>query len=145
MREKLARAVAILAVIGLGGVSVLFAEVQNRPQTTESRADHTHASGPQGGQEAPPVDTVRARTLFAELGCGGCHSVEDLGNPRNPLDGIGTRRSPASIRTWTLGEAAVADSLSPAVLRIKGTFADVPEVDLETLVSWLAGLRRPPP
>lgn len=140
MRERLARSVAVLTVTSLIGLSVLFAEAQN-PRATEPIADETRPFQESGGHEAPPVDTVRARALFTELGCGACHAVGDMGNPRNPLDGIGSRRTPASIRAWTIGEGAVADSLSPAALRVKRSYVDVPESDLELLASWLAGLK----
>lgn len=142
MRERLAKVVAVLTVSGLIGLSVLFAQVQNPPPAPGPAADDTHAFQKESGQESPPVDTVRARALFTELGCGACHAVGGMGNPRNPLDGIGIRRTPVSIRAWTIGEESVADSLSAAVLRVKSTYVDVPESDLELLVKWLAGFGR---
>ena len=141
MREKLARAVAIFVVCTLLALSVVLAQARNPPRTSERAGDETLPLQVRPPQDATPVDTVRARALFDELGCSGCHAVGGAGNPRNPLDGIGGRRTPASIRSWTIGEGAIADSLSGPVLRVKGTFADVREADLELLVAWLAGLK----
>ena len=141
MRERLARAVAIFVVGALLALSVVLAQARNPPRTSESAGDEAVPLEVRPGQDAPPVDTLRARALFDELGCSGCHAVGGTGNPRNPLDGIGSRRTPASIRTWTLGAGAVADSLSGAVLRVKGTYADLDEADLESLVDWLAELK----
>lgn len=141
IRERLSRAVAVVVVAALVALSVLFAEAHNRPQTSEPDPGETVASQDTTGPGAPRVDTTRARALFTELGCGGCHAVGSLGNPRIPLDRIGSRRTPASIRAWTIGEEAVADSISPGILRVKRAWTDLPEPDLAVLVAWLAGLK----
>ena len=139
MRERLARFVAIVTVAGLVGLSTAFARAQN-PAPAPQPEEASPAAAPVA-QAAAPGDTLRARVLFDELGCTACHSVGELGNPRNPLDGVGSRRTAPSLRAWTLGEEAVADSLPPGALRVKTTYLDVPEADLDLLLAWLAGLK----
>jgi hypothetical protein len=141
MRELIAKLVAVLTVAALAGLSAVFARVQNPESSTASMpAESTVPAAANPEAPTPPSDTLRARILFAELGCTGCHSVGDLGNPRNPLDGIGARRTPESIRAWSVGDGAVADSLPAGALRLKRTYTEVPEADLDLIVAWLHGL-----
>lgn len=82
-----------------------------------------------------------ALAVFERLNCGMCHSLQGQGNPRRPLDGVGERLDPASIRAWTVGEGPAREALSTSTLRIKARFAAEPDIDL--LVDYLTRQRGP--
>ena len=80
--------------------------------------------------------------MFAERGCTGCHSAGGVGSPRIPLDGVGARRTRASLRAWTVGAEALTDSLAPSTLRRKQEYGRLPTAELDALVAFLASLKR---
>jgi len=90
---------------------------------------------------ATPADRLAAgRDAFERLGCLRCHSIAGRGSPASPLDGIGQRRDPASIRDWVLGTGDAKGALSANVLRAKARAQGDP--DLDALVDYLGQLGR---
>jgi mono/diheme cytochrome c family protein len=84
------------------------------------------------------------RRAYERLGCARCHSIAGQGNPGTPLDGVGSRLSPAMLEAWTVGgEAAVREGLSPSLAKRKSGFAADP--DLGALVTYLQTLRAAKP
>jgi mono/diheme cytochrome c family protein len=157
MRERLAVAISMLAITILVGLSVLFAARQN-PATaraplpvaatqataaegaalTTPAAEHpVQQPGATPDLAAQPNDSLAGLQVYQKSGCARCHSVAGTGNPRNPLDGTGSRRTPAELRAWTTGAKAVEDSLSPSALRAKRAYAQMPEAEMRALVAYL--------
>lgn len=151
MREWIARAVTLLTLTALVALAAALARVQN-PVEFESASTDT----PVEGSAAPPAepsapaavpqaaDSARGLALFQSHGCDGCHSAAEVGNPRIPLDGVGSRRSLASLRDWTIGAEAIADSISPSALRRKQGYTRLPEDELDAIVAFLARLKEVP-
>jgi mono/diheme cytochrome c family protein len=170
MREKIAVAVSVLAAVALVTLSAVFARSQNPPQRAGGDEAGAPASPPAaepgrvptgGGArpgepsaaEAPPpdapaqsaaADSARGFAVFSAQGCARCHSVAGEGNARNPLDGVGARRTPEQLRAWTIGAEVLADSLPPSAYRAKQAFQGIPEAELSHLVAYLSSLRQPP-
>jgi mono/diheme cytochrome c family protein len=128
MRERIARAVATLFVTVLLALSVVFARAQD-PEGASAQLPHP---------DSP--DTARGRLVYEERGCARCHSVLGVGSTQNPLDGVGSRRAPAELLAWTVGDEILADSLSPSTWRAKQAHREIAPEDLEALVAWLSGL-----
>jgi hypothetical protein len=63
-----------------------------------------------------------------------------VGNPRNPLDDVGTRRTAAELREWITGTGSANDQLSPAVVRRKQHYQELSEAEFQALVAFLARL-----
>ena len=148
MRERIARAVSALALAALAALAVAFARDQNRPSPQAPGAVATGGPAAAPAEPTPTApaplpqvpDSARGRVVFEEQGCTGCHSAAGAGNPRLPLDGVALRRSRASLRAWTTGDASLADSLAPATLRRKQEYGRMPAADLEALLTFLEGL-----
>ena len=138
MRERIARAVATLFVTALLALSVVFARAQD-PERASPAVAPSPAEGAQPPRPESP-DTARGRLVYEERGCARCHSVLGVGSTRNPLDGVGSRRTPAELLAWTVGDEALADSLSPSAWRAKQAHREIAPEDLEALVAWLSGL-----
>jgi len=147
MRERFARALAVSTLALLVVAAVAFARGQN-PEAP-ARAPTSESAGPNDPAETPVAearqvaDSIRGRGVFEEQGCTRCHSAAGIGSPRLPLDDVGARRTPESLRAWTTGDPALADSLAPSTLRRKQGYA-LTDADLAALVAFLASLKAAP-
>jgi hypothetical protein len=168
MRQRVAVAVAVLAISVLAGLAALFSRAQNPPMAAladepvavrpGAPADEPSAGGAPSPADAPGVaeaptaaeapsgaltqtpDIRRGRVVFDSVGCARCHSVAGVGSPRYPLDGVGARRNAAQLRAWTQGADVLADSLPPSALRTKQAFKALKAADLDALVAFLQSL-----
>lgn len=139
MRELLAKAIAVILGLSVLALAAVFAVRQNevvRPAPVEL----VEATSPPLSA-ADSARIPRGSALVAELGCRRCHAVEGAGNPRSPLDGIGSRRSPTELRAWIIADPSVRAALPRSAARAKQAYADLPESDLEALVAFLSSLR----
>lgn len=87
-------------------------------------------AGPAAGQ------VERGRQVYAQQKCQACHSIENVGNRRYPLDGVGDKLSPDDIRKWIVSPRV----MNPRVT--KRAFDKLPREDLDALVAYLEQLRR---
>ncbi len=93
MREKWARRIAMLTGGLVVALAVVFAYFQNpRHRPSPLPAPPTHVAVP------PLVES--GRDVYALKECARCHAIAGRGNPRSPLDGVGTRLSEEEIRRW---------------------------------------------
>jgi len=84
---------------------------------------------------------ARGRAVYEDQACARCHSIDGRGNPRAPLDGVGARRSVGELRDWVTAAGSVRGELSRSAQRAKDGFRQLPEADLEALVTYLASIR----
>lgn len=91
--------------------------------------------------EVASLDIERGRALYAQHGCATCHSIAGAGNPRNPLDGVGSRLDAEAMREWILGTGAAAGQLPVTVRRRKERFQKLPAEELDVLVSYMVSLK----
>ena len=132
----MARVVCLLTVVVVVALAHLFAQRHN-PQ----------ASSPPVTPTAEPVrssEAVRGHDVYNAQGCSSCHAIAGVGNPRNPLDDVGRRRTAAELREWITGTGSATDQLSPAVVRRKQRYQDLSEDELRALVAFLASLAARP-
>lgn len=149
MREKIARIVAVSVVLILTGLSLFFAWIHNPPVQVAATMAPAEPE-PETVMEAPvalPVTqeaTVElGRMVYMDQGCATCHSIEGAGNPRYPLDGVGSRWEAAGIRDWITGTVA-ADILPEGIVRRKARYLELPEESLGALVQYLSTLTTDP-
>ncbi|HSH16895.1 MAG TPA: c-type cytochrome, partial [Verrucomicrobiae bacterium] len=106
MREKIAIAVCVLALVVVVALSYLFAvrhnpETAAAPQVAVKLQEQVAPAQPAETNQAlaipspSPVavnpDLERGRTIYGQQGCATCHAIAGSGNPRHPLDGTGDR------------------------------------------------------
>jgi cytochrome c5 len=143
MRERLAMGVAVFTVAVLVTLAVVFTRAQNPTVAAAlddpSRPETPDASSASSAETEP--DTLRGRAVYESTGCQRCHSIAGIGNPRVPLDDVGSRRTPEQLRAWTLGADALADSLPPSAMRAKRAYRELAETDIRDLVFYLRTLR----
>ena len=149
MREIIARLVCFLTVAVVLALAHVFAARHNLPRAAVTAAPVITNARPPAIDTSPPVVTPppeidRGHDVYGEQGCASCHAVAGAGNPRNPLDGVGARRTRAELFEWVTGTGVAADQLSPAVVRRKARYRELSQADLDALIAYLASLTRPP-
>jgi len=107
MRERLARRIAFLTGALVVTLAVLFARSQNPPGVPKPLPPETTTAAPALRAPAASAQVARGEQLYLDLGCARCHSIAGRGNPRLPLDGVGSRSSETEIRAW------IAPGVSP--------------------------------
>ncbi len=135
MRELLARILATLTALAVVCLAAGFSLVQNLPLRGETQ--RLPARPAVAGTEVERFAAGRA--AFDRNGCAGCHSIGGHGNPRSPLDGVGGKLDRDSIRDWIIASDRVRERLSPGAVRIKQSYAALPDHELRDLVDLLEG------
>jgi mono/diheme cytochrome c family protein len=154
MRELIAKGVCLLTLGVVTALSFVFASRHNRetpvaPASAPALASSVEpvhpepavTTGVELAQPArPPAIAESGRIVYNQQGCATCHSISGIGNPRSPLDGVGTRRSPADLRDWILGKGTAAERIPAPIVRRKQRYQSMPVEELDSLVAYLAGL-----
>jgi len=141
MREALARLFALASGLVVLGAAVLFAVIQNAGTGTADAAEPPPVPTAAAAKPAASAVIDRGREVYAEAGCAGCHAIDGEGNPRNPLDGVGSNLSPEEILHYTIADPVVAEDLAPRVVAAKKAYATLPPEDLDAMVAYLSSLK----
>lgn len=139
MRERLAKALAALLTGLVVLMAAFFARQRNAVEPTHERGTASAEAVP-----PPPIDAAmveRGRTIYEAQRCARCHSIGGVGNPRNPLDGVGVRLPPGRLLESLTATGAEQDRFTPSVARSKEAFGRLPTGDLAALVVYLSSLR----
>lgn len=146
MREQWARNIALLTGLLVVLLAMIFAIIQNPLQIT-TKEDVKAVIQPDTPQkfDAEKLKLISiGRDVYIAQRCAMCHSIAGEGNLRNPLDKTADRRSSESIRQWIIGSAEIKDQLPASVFRIKQSFGNLKEEDLDSLVTYLQSLQPSP-
>jgi mono/diheme cytochrome c family protein len=93
------------------------------------------AGFPQGAAPA------RGREVYMERKCSLCHSIAGKGNPKGPLDGVGSKLSAADIREWIVNPKEMATRTGATRTPAMRPYTDLPPSDLDALVAYLQSLK----
>jgi cytochrome c5 len=146
MREKWSHIVAIFTGFLVVILVAAFAYVQNSAPTPNADTATDRATDRAGGVQPAtgaldPQCIAAGREIYQQQECATCHAIAGQGNPRNPLDDVGARRSAQELRDWTIGADAVQEILSPRAFDRKQAYRHLPDEDLRVLVIFLQSLR----
>ena len=142
MREKWARLIALLTGLLVLLLAVVFAVMQNPiepPDTTESRAQLPSTEH----LESIVLDPQRieaGRQVYHQQTCARCHSIAGRGSQRNPLDGVGARRSAKELGDWIIGADALQRMLPSRAFKLKQVYRELSSDDLDALVIYMQSL-----
>lgn len=141
MRKRLAELLAALTALTVVVLAALFSRVQNLPGPAHPVSSVTQVPAPSA--TGAPGQLAAGRSAYERNGCGGCHSIGGDGNPRSPLDGVGDRLPCDQIADWIVASERIKPRLSAGTVRIKQSFAALPEDELHAMADYLASLRAP--
>lgn len=72
--------------------------------------------------------------------CAVCHAIAGKGNPKSPLDGVGSKLSPADLKTWIVDpKTMIEKTKAKPGMR---AYPKLPAEDLDALVAYLASLKK---
>lgn len=102
MREKWARAIALLTGGLVLSLAVIFAYTQNPATWPFSAPTPTQSFAPAPSAEVTQdmAQIEAGRVVYNEQNCARCHAIAGRGNPSSPLDGVGSRLSAEQILRW---------------------------------------------
>jgi len=139
MRERWVWIVAVASGVLVVLLAWTFAKLQNK--THDAQADvAVEVAAP----SPPRLDDALVQAghrVYQAQGCAMCHAVAGEGNPRLPLDGVADRLDAPALRDWALATGPAANALSARAVRMKASYRELPEADLQALVVWLQTLR----
>ena len=139
MREQWARNIALLTGLLVVLLAIMFAKIQNPEQPPyDTTADSVEISPKIDVEQQTMLAT--GRIIFDTQGCARCHSIAGVGNPRYPLDDVGKRRTPETIRQWILAPTEIKDQLPAGAFQIKQTYRNQRPEDIDALVAYLQSL-----
>ena len=141
MREALARLLALATSLIVLAAAILFAWFQNSGTGAAVAAEPPPVTAAEAAAPGEVNLIARGREVYLAAECSSCHAIDGEGNPRNPLDGVGSNLSPEEIRHFTIADPAVAEDLAPRIAAAKKEFAKLPAKDLDALVAYLASLK----
>ena len=147
MREKWARLIAYLTGILVLLLAVHFARIQNPvlvPLITENKLQSQITAQSESDQTESGENRQKriehGLQIYNQQGCSLCHAIEGHGNPRSPLDGVGSKRSAEELRHWVIGSDEIQGQLSERSFKFKQAHR-ITDHELESLIYYLQSLR----
>ena len=130
MREKWARRIVFLTALIVIVLAFVFARIQNPAKLTELK-------------QPAVIDSKRIETgrqIYQQQSCGFCHSIAGQGNPRNPLDGVGKKRTVSELRNFITGADTLQGLLTTSIRKRKQRYTELSAEDLDALVIYMQSL-----
>jgi len=132
MREKWARRIVLLTALIVLLLAFVFARIQNPDQVSSTERK------PSVVLDSKRIET--GRQIYKQQGCGFCHSIAGQGNPRNPLDGVGTKRSASELRDFITGADTLQGVLTTSIRKMKQRYRELSADELDALVIYMQSL-----
>lgn len=137
--------IALLAVCLAVAVSAAFAWRHN-PEAPEKKLPAQRAYPPKVPRPETSMPENPAmtdgRSLYEAKQCGTCHSINGVGNPRHPLDGVGGRLNAAELRDAITGSGSIGSALSKTVRQRKARYAEMQAEEMTSLIAYLSSLEK---
>lgn len=137
MRESMARVSAVGTGVLVLGLVAAFAALQQRDDRDPERAEVREWAPLSAAIQVPDTLVERGKRVYDELRCAACHSVAGQGNPRYPLDGVGSRLSREEIRLWIVDP----QEIRPGVR--KPAYDDLEPEEENALIAYMQSLKDP--
>jgi mono/diheme cytochrome c family protein len=99
----------------------------------------TGLARPALGQDTKAVD--RGKAVFTEQKCSLCHAVAGKGNPKGPLDDVGSKLTADDIRQWLLTPKEMAEKEKATRKPPMPPFTKLSKADVDALVAFLQTLK----
>lgn len=142
MREKWAIRIVLFTALIVIFLAFVFARIQNPSQTTDTIKNDEQVSSTELIQSAV-LDSKRIEAgsqIYKEQSCALCHSIAGQGNPRNPLDGVGTKHTASELRNFITGADTLQGLLPESVRKMKQRYRELSDDELNALVVYMQSL-----
>jgi cytochrome c2 len=91
---------------------------------------------------AQDAKVEKGKQVFADNKCVLCHSIAGKGNPKGPLDDVGSRLSAAEIKQWLNDAKTMAAKEKKERKPPMKDFSKMPAADQDALVAYLQTLKK---
>ena len=139
MREQWARRIVFFIGVLILLLAIMFAYLQNPIIETDITENSEQSTAIEFEPESERIEA--GRKVYKQQTCSRCHSIAGEGNPRNPLDNVGARRSAEELRHYTVGADAVKEKLPEYLSKLKQRYRLIPIDELDALIVYLQSLR----
>jgi len=97
-----------------------------------------------GAGTAAAQDAVaRGKKVYADTRCAMCHSIGGVGNPKGPLDGVGSRLTADEIRLWHTDPKTMAEKTKSTRKPPMPSYATkLSKQDLDAVVAYMQSLQK---
>jgi mono/diheme cytochrome c family protein len=85
----------------------------------------------------------RGIKVYAEQKCAVCHAIGGKGNPKGPLDDVGSRLSADEVRQWMANPAEMTKKTKAERKPPMRAYPNLPKEDLDALVAYMLSLKKP--
>ena len=86
-------------------------------------------------------DVAKGQQVYTTQKCSLCHSIAGKGNPKGPLDSVGSKLKPEEIRAWIVDAPGMTTKTSAARKPAMKSY-NLPKEDLDALVAYMASLKK---
>lgn len=88
---------------------------------------------------------AKGKQILGELTprCTVCHTIEGKGNPKGPLDDVGSRWKPEELKLWLTKPAEMAKKHDKTRKPPMVPFPELEGEELDAVVAYLASLKKP--
>lgn len=83
----------------------------------------------------------KGQQLYSTQKCAMCHSIAGKGNPKGPLDHVGTKWTGDELREWIVNWKAMAAKHQATRKPPMLDYSKLPKADVEALVAYLQTLK----
>ena len=80
--------------------------------------------------------------VYAEQKCAVCHSIAGKGNPKGPLDDVGSRLTADVIRLWMVNPAEMTKKTKAERKPPMRAYPNLSKADLDALVDYMMSLKK---
>ncbi len=91
---------------------------------------------------AQDAKVEKGKEVFAASKCSLCHSIAGKGNPKGPLDGVGSKLTAAEMKQWLTDPAAMAAKEHKDRKPQMKSFASMSAEDRDALIAYLQTLKK---
>lgn len=81
--------------------------------------------------------------VYAAQKCGVCHSIAGKGNPKGPLDDVGSRLTADEIRLWVVSPAEMTKKTKAERKPPMRAYPNLSKADVDALVAYMMSLKKP--
>lgn len=82
------------------------------------------------------ADVNHGKEVYAAKNCKLCHTIDKAGNPKYPLDGVGSKLNAEQIKKWIV----TPKEADPKTMM--KAYPDLPQKDLDDLVAYMGSLKK---
>lgn len=85
---------------------------------------------------------AKGKQVYADQKCSVCHSIAGQGNPKGPLDDVGSRLKAEDIRAWLVTPKEMTQKTKAPRKPEMKAYPTLPKADLDAIVAYMLSLKK---